>query len=76
VKTAKHKKPDTIPELDRTRLAYSIDSVCEILGVGRTRVHTLIAEGRLRAVKVGRRTLVLSEDLRALLRMRRRDRDS
>jgi excisionase family DNA binding protein len=40
-----------------------IAQVCVALGIGRTSIYSLIKSGQLRAVKIGRRTIVLSEDL-------------
>lgn len=40
-----------------------IAQVCSELGIGRTFVYELIRSGQLRAVKIGRRTIVLSDDL-------------
>jgi excisionase family DNA binding protein len=45
-------------------LAYSISESCAEAREGRTGIYKAIREGRLRAVKRGRRTLVLAEDLR------------
>jgi hypothetical protein len=47
--------------------AYSIDSVVEICGLGRTSVYGEIKAGRLVARKCGRRTLVIDEDLQRWL---------
>lgn len=45
------------------RIAYSIDEVVELTGIGRTRLYEVIAAGDLRTKKLGRRTLVLASDL-------------
>ncbi|MDN6706755.1 helix-turn-helix domain-containing protein [Corynebacterium glyciniphilum] len=37
---------------------YPITAVMETIGLGRTTVFTLIREGKLRSVKVGRRRMV------------------
>ena len=50
------------------KLAYTILDVCRTASIGRTRLYSEISEGRLRAVKVGRRTLIRTEDLEAWLR--------
>ena len=49
------------------KLAYSIDEVCAIAGVGRTYIYNAIAAGDLTARKAGRRTLILRSDLEAWL---------
>jgi len=49
------------------RRAYSIPEVMCILGLCRDSVYKLIREGRLRARKIGRRTVVLETDIQAFL---------
>jgi excisionase family DNA binding protein len=50
--------------MNNTPIAYSIKDACEVLGTGRTSIYEEISTGRLRAVKRGRRTLILADDLR------------
>ena len=40
------------------KLAYSIPEFCKIAGVGRTKAYEELAAGRLKAKKVGSRTLI------------------
>jgi excisionase family DNA binding protein len=55
--------PKAKPDCD----ALSIADVCKNTGLGRTTVYAAIAEGRLRARKLGRRTLVLRDDFTQFL---------
>ena len=48
-------------------LAYSVKEACRVSSIGRTRLYQLIAEGRLEARKIGRRTIIPAESLRALI---------
>lgn len=48
-------------------LAYSIKDTIAVSGIGRTTLYQLIRAGELRPVKIGRRTLILRNDLEALL---------
>lgn len=49
------------------RLVASINDTCTALAVGRTTVYAMLADGRLEAIKVGRRRLVKMESIRRLI---------
>ncbi|MDH7639490.1 helix-turn-helix domain-containing protein [Sphingomonas oryzagri] len=45
----------------------SINGAAKALSLGRTSIYALIAEGRLETVKLGRRTLVKTASIHALI---------
>jgi excisionase family DNA binding protein len=49
----------------RARRALSISEFCHRYSIGRTRAYEEIATGRLRAVKVGRKTLIVEDSAEA-----------
>jgi excisionase family DNA binding protein len=49
------------------RLAYTINNACVALDLGRSTLYQLIAAGAIRAIKVGRRTLIAEEELLSFL---------
>lgn len=48
-------------------LATSVKGAAKALSLGRTSIYALIKEGRLETVKLGRRTLIKTASIRALL---------
>ena len=58
-------KPTTDQQV--TPLAYTVEDALAASGIGRTKFYEEIAAGRLKARKVGTRTLVLAPDLAAWL---------
>jgi excisionase family DNA binding protein len=52
-------------------ITYSIADVVASTGLGRTKIYAAIRDCELPIVKIGKRSLVLDEDLRAWLRRHR-----
>jgi len=48
-------------------LAVSINDAAKALGLGRTSIYAMIADGRLEAFKLGRRRLVKAESILRLI---------
>jgi excisionase family DNA binding protein len=57
---------NTKSPIDRPR-AYGIKAFCSAYGVGRSTVYNLIAEGKLRTVKIAGRRLIPADAAEALL---------
>lgn len=49
------------------KLAYSINETARALCLGRTSIYAMIADRRLEAFKLGRRTLIKAESVRRLI---------
>lgn len=50
-----------------TPLAYSVNGAVAASGLGRSTLYSLIADGRLERVKIGKRTLITHASLERLL---------
>jgi len=48
-------------------LAYSVQDACRISSIGRTRLYSLVKEGKLEARKIGKRTLIPAASLHRLI---------
>lgn len=53
---------NTIP-----KVGYSIREACDATSLGRTTIYSHITTGRLRATRVGGRTIIPAEALQALI---------
>jgi excisionase family DNA binding protein len=49
------------------KIAYSIREACQASSLGRTTIYNHIAAQRLKAVRIGGRTVIPVESLRALI---------
>ena len=49
------------------KIAYSINEGCNVSSLSRTKIYSLIAQGRLHVVRVGGRTLIPADSLRGLI---------
>ncbi|MCC6924418.1 helix-turn-helix domain-containing protein [Novosphingobium sp.] len=49
------------------KIAYSIREACRASSLGRTTLYAHIAAGRLRAVRIGGRTIIPAESLHKLI---------
>lgn len=49
------------------KLAFSIREACAVSSLGKTTLYTHMNSGRLKAIRVGGRTLIPADSLRALL---------
>jgi excisionase family DNA binding protein len=49
------------------KLAYSINETARALSLGRTSIYAMIADNRLEAFKLGRRTLIKADSIRRLI---------
>jgi len=48
-------------------VTVTVDDACKAIGIKRTKIYELINSGSLRIVKIGRRTLVKTDSIRALV---------
>lgn len=58
---------DTTERPRSEKLAYTLKEVQELVGVSRSSIYLALADRRLRAVKLGKKTLVLAKELQEWL---------
>lgn len=49
------------------QFSLSIEEVCSSTGLGRTKLYQLMNSGELKAHKIGKRTIILKDDLNEFL---------
>ena len=49
------------------QLSYTVNQAAAVLGIGRTSIYALIRDGELKPVKIRTRTVLLHDDLVAML---------
>jgi len=49
------------------KLAFTVDETANALSIGRTKLYGLVKAGKIRACKIGRKTLFLASDVRAFI---------
>jgi excisionase family DNA binding protein len=49
------------------KIAYSINEACRASSLGRTTLYSHISAGRLKAIRIGGRTVIPADSLRALI---------
>src|SRR5262245_34366663 len=68
VTAIEHRTSDMLPNTTETgRRAHSIAETCALTGLGRDAVYAAIRDGHLIARKLGRRTIIVDDDLRQFL---------
>jgi excisionase family DNA binding protein len=48
-------------------LSTTVKGAADMIGIGRTTVYSLISENKLQTIKIGRRTLIKIDSIRALV---------
>jgi excisionase family DNA binding protein len=58
-----HTVPTHVSRVASPQLAYSPGGSAQVLGISRSKLYELIADGQLKAVKLGSRTLIFHSEL-------------
>ena len=51
-----------------TKRAYQVEEFCQAYGIGKSKMYEEISDGRLHALRVGRRLLIAADDAERWLR--------
>jgi len=54
-------------KMSNVKMAYSIEEAIKAASIGRSLIYSEIKNGNLRATKIGRRTVILADDLKQWL---------
>jgi len=72
--TTHQTQPDQAPSDTHEHIepiTMRVPDACRYIGIGRSTLYVLIADGELEIVKLGNSTLVLTDSLKALIEKRR-----
>ena len=61
------KNPETQERPKQEPRAYSIGETAELCGVSRATLYRLLAQGKIRSIKIGTRRLIRDDQINALL---------
>ncbi len=63
-----------MPEFKSTAqpIALPVNDAAKAIGIGRTKMFALLQSGEVPICKIGRRTLILTEDLQSWMRQQRK----
>ncbi len=50
-----------------TKAAFTVNEVTKEIGIGRSKLYSEMAEGKLKARKIGKKTIFLAEDVQVYL---------
>ena len=50
-----------------TKTAYTVNEITKEIGIGRSKLYSEMAAGKLKARKIGKKTIFLAEDVQAYL---------
>jgi excisionase family DNA binding protein len=61
------KNAQKINHLSSDRIGYSIEEFADLIGIGRSAVYKALRSGMLPARKIGKRTIIMAEDVEKYL---------